>query len=96
MKVLFVTNCYPTKRDPDYGIFVKTQYESLKSLIDLDIHFINGRENGFKEYFNKPDPKIINECDVIHFHHVFCLLASLPWVIFSRKKIKKVSFRSRF
>jgi glycosyltransferase involved in cell wall biosynthesis len=95
MRVLFVTNCYPTERDPDYGIFVKTQYESLKSLIDLEIYFINGRENGFKEYFKKPPNHIIDSCDVIHFHHAFCLLASLPWVMFTRKKIV-LSFLNEF
>ncbi|MDA8944036.1 glycosyltransferase [Porticoccaceae bacterium] len=95
MRVLFVTNCYPTKKDPDYGIFVKTQYNSLSSMVDLDVHFINGRENGFKEYFKKPPRHIIDSCDVIHFHHVFCLLASLPWVMFARKKIV-LSFLNEF
>jgi len=95
MRVLFITNCFPTKKDPDYGIFVKTQYESLKSLIEIDLHFVNSRENGFKDYFKKPPRCMIDSCDIIHFHHLFSLLASLPWVIFTRKKVV-LSFLNEF
>jgi glycosyltransferase involved in cell wall biosynthesis len=95
MKVLFVTNCFPTEKDPDYGIFVKSQFESLKSLIEIDLYFINSRDNGFKNYFKKPPRSVIDSCDIIHFHHLFTLLAQLPWVIFTRKKIV-LSFLNEF
>lgn len=43
MKVLVVTNMYPTKKYPLLGIFVKEQVNSLlKEGIDIDVLFING------------------------------------------------------
>ena len=51
MKVLHITNNYPTPNLPIFGIFVKEQIESLSKLnIDCDIFFINGREKGNFEY----------------------------------------------
>ena len=51
MKILHVTNNYPTKNFPIFGIFVKEQIDSLIDLgIDIDLFFINGREKGPLEY----------------------------------------------
>src|SRR5690348_7617743 len=42
-KVLMVTNMWPHDRDPDYGIFVKRQIDSLRGLgLDCDVLFIEG------------------------------------------------------
>ena len=54
MKVLHITNNYPTAKFPVFGIFVKEQIESLSSEgIESDIFFVNGRENGKIAYLER-------------------------------------------
>jgi teichuronic acid biosynthesis glycosyltransferase TuaC len=44
MKILVVTNMYPTAEHPSFGCFVKSQVESLeKKGIAIDVIFVNGR-----------------------------------------------------
>lgn len=44
MKILLVTNMWPTAASPGFGSFVKDQAESVRALgIDYDLLFINGR-----------------------------------------------------
>lgn len=79
MKVLHITNNYPTEANPIFGIFVKEQIESLQSLnIDCDVFFINGREKGKLEYlksiFRLKRFLEKNIYDVIHCHHAFSAL----------------------
>jgi glycosyltransferase involved in cell wall biosynthesis len=84
MKILHLTNNYPTLTHPIFGIFVKEQIESLKSLnIKCDIFFINGREKGKLEYiksiFKLRKYLKLNKYDIIHCHHVIsalCLIIS--------------------
>jgi teichuronic acid biosynthesis glycosyltransferase TuaC len=48
MRVLLVTNMYPNKQNPIYGIFVKEQIEAIKNIdsqIHFDIIFIDGKAN---------------------------------------------------
>jgi len=76
MKILHITNNYPTKKYPAFGIFVKEQIESLaKKGIDSDVFFINGRERGKIEYVRsivKLHHYIKKKSyDVIHCHHCF-------------------------
>lgn len=84
MKVLHITNNYPTKNYPIYGIFVKEQIDSLSSQgIENEIFFINGREKGKIEYI-KIIPRLrkllkIKHFDIIHCHHAlssFCFILS--------------------
>lgn len=84
MKVLHITNNYPTPKHPIFGIFVKEQIESLTlEGVENDVFFINGRENGKFEYlkqiyFLKNKIKN-NNYDVIHCHHALsaiCLIFS--------------------
>jgi len=43
MKILVVTNMYPTKDRPNFGSFIKTQVDSLTARgVDMDLLFING------------------------------------------------------
>jgi glycosyltransferase involved in cell wall biosynthesis len=84
MKVLYITNNYPTKQFPVFGIFVKEQIDSLAELgINNEIFFINGREKGKFEYIRSifrlrsflKDKKY----DLIHCHHALsalCLIMS--------------------
>ncbi|MBP7496471.1 MAG: glycosyltransferase [Bacteroidales bacterium] len=72
MKILQVTNAFPTASMPVYGIFIREQIESLKLIgMDSDIYFINGREKGKKEYLNAVFrlKKLMNNYDLIHCHH---------------------------
>ena len=51
MKVLHITNNFPTKNYPVFGIFVEEQVKSLTELgLKNEVFFINGREFGRKEY----------------------------------------------
>lgn len=74
MKVLHITNNYPTTKFPIYGIFVKEQILSLrKEGVDVDVFFINGREKGKLEYIRsvfKLKKKLNKKkYDLIHCHH---------------------------
>jgi teichuronic acid biosynthesis glycosyltransferase TuaC len=47
MKVLVVTNMYPSPGQPAFGTFVKDQVEALRRTggVEIDVLFINGREH---------------------------------------------------
>lgn len=84
MKVLHLTNNYPTVTYPIFGVFVKEQIESIQNIgIDCDIFFINGREKGRMEYIlsilKLRKHLKINTYDIIHCHHMLsalCLIFS--------------------
>jgi teichuronic acid biosynthesis glycosyltransferase TuaC len=84
MKVLQITNNYPTKKFPIFGIFVKEQIDSLTDMcVDNDVFFINGRERGKLEYIKSIFRlrKLLKnkQYDVIHCHHALsaiCLILS--------------------
>jgi teichuronic acid biosynthesis glycosyltransferase TuaC len=84
MKVLHITNNYPTAKYPVFGIFVKEQIESLETHgIGNEVFFINGREKGKSEYLKSVIRlrKLLrnNNYNVIHCHHVLsaiCLILS--------------------
>ncbi len=43
MRVLVVTNMYPTEADPAFGTFVRDEVEALRRLgLQVDVLFING------------------------------------------------------
>lgn len=79
MKVLQITNNYPTIKFPISGIFVKEQIDSLTELgIDNTVYLINGREKGKIEYV-KQIFRIKNHLkkhtyDIIHCHHALSAL----------------------
>jgi teichuronic acid biosynthesis glycosyltransferase TuaC len=87
IKVLHITNLFPTKKHPTYGIFVKEQIESLKNKDYQDYYFINAKENGVLAYFKafKELKNIIEKYDVLHCHHQFSVLP-----IFFRSRKKKI------
>jgi hypothetical protein len=54
MKVLPLTNNYPTTNFPIFWIFVKEQIESLvETGVKCEVFFINGKENGKIEYLKR-------------------------------------------
>jgi teichuronic acid biosynthesis glycosyltransferase TuaC len=98
MKVLHITNNYPTHKYPIFGIFVKEQIESLAAQnIENEVFFINGREKGKFEYLKTilRLRKILKykQFDVIHCHHV---LSAVCLILSGRSKTSKmiVSFQS--
>jgi len=81
MKVLVVTNMYPTEKHPFYGIFVKEQVESLtKEGVFLDVVFINGKEsklNYFTAVMTLLKKLKSTHYSVIHAHHTYCVFPVL-------------------
>jgi teichuronic acid biosynthesis glycosyltransferase TuaC len=90
MKVLVVTNMYPTAKSPFYGIFVREQVEALKAAgIDPDVYFINGRENRLnylKSILALTKRLRRRRYDLIHAHHSYC--------VFPVKVAEKLAFTS--
>ncbi|MCK4330059.1 glycosyltransferase [candidate division WOR-3 bacterium] len=77
MRVLVLTNMYPTCGHPFYGIFVKEQVESLrKEGINVDVFFINGHDNRFNYFLaiTRLFRKLrYNHYDIVHSHHTYCI-----------------------
>ena len=91
MKVLHITNNYPTAQFPVFGIFVKEQIESLSSEgIESDIFFVNGRENGkiaYLERLRDLRKKLVNDdYDMLHCHHAFSAVLLLFTFRFYKSK----------
>jgi teichuronic acid biosynthesis glycosyltransferase TuaC len=98
MKILHITNNYPTKNLPIFGIFVKEQIDSLAQTNVLsEVFFVNGKERGKLEYvrsivrLNKLLSK--NNFDIIHCHHAFSAIVFL-FSGFSGKIPSVVSFQN--
>nr|WP_320118766.1 glycosyltransferase family 4 protein [uncultured Marinifilum sp.] len=92
MKVLHLTNNYPTKKYPISGIFVKEQIDSLEDIgIDTEVYLVNGRENGkleyLKEIFRIRRFLKNRQFDVIHCHHA---LTALTLILSGKAKKSKV------
>jgi glycosyltransferase involved in cell wall biosynthesis len=75
MKVLVVTNMYPTQERPDYGIFVWEQVEAVRREgVDVDVLFIPGKKNKFNylwAVFRLWARLLTHRYDLIHAHYVF-------------------------
>jgi glycosyltransferase involved in cell wall biosynthesis len=85
MKVLHITNLYPTVKHSTFGIFVKEQIDSLEDKNLQNYYFINAKELGIKAYFKAFIDLyyLAKKYDILHCHHQFSVLP----VIFSKKKI---------
>jgi teichuronic acid biosynthesis glycosyltransferase TuaC len=94
MKILFITNSYPTERSPDYGVFTKEQIEHIvPHLDDHKIIFINAREKGWQEYIRafSEIKKNHKKYDLMHCFHGLSLVTSF---LASKKTPLLVSFLS--
>jgi Glycosyltransferase len=92
MRILYVTNMFPDKKLPYYGIFVKEQIEAIKKYysIDYDIYYIDGRQhkwNYIKSIFEIHNILSEKQYDLIHVH--YCL-AGLFLLINIKRKIPVV------
>jgi len=81
MKILFVTNMYPTKERPGYGSFIKREVESLtRSGQSVDVLYFPGYKsklNYFKACFNVFTQTVRNRYDVVHAHYGMSALPAL-------------------
>lgn len=72
LRVLVVTNLWPTETDPSFGSFVKAQMESLRPLgIEYDVCFFNGREskwNYFRGIASMRRMLSAKKYDLVHAH----------------------------
>lgn len=90
MKILIVTNMYPSDGDLSWrGGFVKDQIDSLHKVsnnVTIDIFHIKGKvSNGSNLNYIKLLPQlmfklIFGKYDVVHCHHAFCALLCFPWI----------------
>ena len=76
MRILHITNNFPTLNFPIFGIFIKEQIESLNNLgVDNEVFFINSREEGKGAYLRSlwKLRRLLkqNRYDIIHCHHSF-------------------------
>ena len=76
LRVLVITNMFPTPEHPAFGTFVGEQVESLRRLgVDVDVLFINPRR-GKWNYLRGPAALRrrlrAGRYDLIHAHYVFC------------------------
>jgi glycosyltransferase involved in cell wall biosynthesis len=80
MKVLIVTNMYPTADQPHFGIFVEEQVESLRRLgLEVDVLFINGRRSKLNYLAGYPRlwwRLLRHRYDLIHAHYIFAGLVA--------------------
>lgn len=96
MKVLVLTNMYPTKDTPYYGIFVKEQVDkliSMKGASEVTCHFIDGK-NAMQKYllsFFGIYKKVKSfSPDILHLHFGLTMLPLLvlyPWLKYKGIKI---------
>ena len=100
MKVFHITNNFPTKKHPIFGIFVKEQIQSLSRIgLENDIFFINSREEGLISYlhgiFSIRKKLKSRTWDIIHCHHAFS--AVILALTFAPCKFKTVvSYQNHF
>ena len=89
MKILVVTNMYPTARRPYFGIFVQRQVEALRRLgLDVAVEAVAG-DRGEADYFTGR-PRVLRAIrehrpDLLHYHYGYtplvAPLAGVPFVV---------------
>jgi len=76
IRVLAVTNMYPTTNDPTYGGFVATQMEALaRAGVTVEVDFVNGRRSNL-EYpaglVRVRRAALSGKFDLVHAHYGLC------------------------
>jgi teichuronic acid biosynthesis glycosyltransferase TuaC len=80
VKILHITNAYPSDENPIKGIFIKEQIDSLNNNhITNDVYFIDKLTGGIKAYLKavKYIFKVKDNYDVVHAHHVFSAIIAI-------------------
>ena len=102
MKILIISNMYPSKKKPYSGVFVKNQYEFLKNKTGLNVdlfamkrEFTNRLGSIFKylRAFLLFQLKIFKKYDILHVHFFFpTIIFALHYKIFHPKTRIVVTF----
>lgn len=89
MRILIVTNMYPSEGDVSWrGSFVKEQIEAYRQQYrDSEIHVFHikgkisgGSNTNYITCFPLLTWKLLfGKYDIVHCHHAFCVLLCLPW-----------------
>lgn len=84
MRVLVLTNMYPTPDNPAFGTFVAREVEALRDCgVEIDVLFINGRKTTFNYLwgiFRLWQLLLKNSYDLIHAHYTFSgIIARMQW-----------------
>jgi teichuronic acid biosynthesis glycosyltransferase TuaC len=85
VRVLVVTNMYPTQQMPSFGTFVREQVESLrKEGVDVDVFFVNGRKSALNYLWAFPRfwaHLTRHSYDIVHSHYIFVtVIARTQWL----------------
>jgi Glycosyltransferase Family 4 len=76
MRVLVVTNMYPSADEPQFGSFVKEQVEDLRALgIDIDVFFFDARDSWTKyPQAARTIRRLVSNSrfDLVHAHYGLC------------------------
>lgn len=94
MKVLHITNLYPSKERPDYGIFIEEQITSLRDAdISCEVYKIDVERYGVLAYLKAVIELLLfhRNYDVYHAHHI---LSGFVTIIAKPLRRKIVSFLS--
>lgn len=90
MKILFVTNMYPSKQKSYAGIFVKNQFEQLQQIVEeqdrLEIFYMKrvftskiGSAIKYIVAFFRFIPYLFKKFDIVHVHYFYPLIL-LAWL----------------
>jgi teichuronic acid biosynthesis glycosyltransferase TuaC len=89
MRVLLVTNMYPSVRKPNYGVFVKDQVGSIVSeRIHVSEYYIESDRGRLNYLVSVPVLRQLlvgEKVDIIHAHHSLCM----PTILLARKLAKR-------
>lgn len=80
MRVLHVTNAWPTARQPIKGVFVQEQVESLRRAgIDCDVLAIDTDQRRWRAYADalRALRRRQGDYDLVHCHHIYTILIGL-------------------
>jgi glycosyltransferase involved in cell wall biosynthesis len=86
MRVLVVTNMYPSAKDPAFGTFVGDEVEALRGQgMHVDVLFINGKTSRLGYVWGLPRlwwRLLRHRYDVLHAHYTLTgLIARAQWVV---------------
>ena len=86
MRVLVVTNMYPTAADPAFGTFVRDEVEALRCLgVQADVLLINGKASRWNYLWGLPRfwwRLARRRCDLVHAHYALTgLVARMQWCV---------------
>jgi teichuronic acid biosynthesis glycosyltransferase TuaC len=95
VRILHITNAYPTSKNSSYGIFIKEQIDALKlNGLECNTIFIDALTHGKLQYFKqiRSIRQAAERADIVHCHHSYS--AFVTRYLAGVKKPMVVSFLS--